>query len=610
MAHVRDKSTIPQPLWVTVPAILLSVLVFAPLHGLTQEIEPDLSFRVVTHDAFVRSLQWGVDIVSTYGPWGFLFRGFDSRTDVLIFLVNSSLGVIFGVSLVVHLQRVPGVLLRLAILAGVLSLLSAGGSDARYFGFLLLAMLSRSDREESSFSTVSALLMVGTGVIALIKFSYFLLAGVLCLLLTAMDAFERRRLSKEALLLAASTVTFWLAAGQNPANLFSWVSWSLEMAAGYSRGGVVEPRPGELTHVLYVGASLALVLLSSILNRNRAMSHQLFRAAGLTIGLWFIFKASFVRFDDSHSVTAASCLGFLALLVLPVDARDLRPRIRGMLSVAFVAASFGGAWVGVDSLRARGSFVARMVGDPSFLSRADAVNRAAVRARYPVPRVDGTIDSLHAGQAALIAADLRYIPRPVFQSYLAWSGELAQLNAKHFAGRASPDYLRIEFLPVDGHHPLLEDGAAWLEILRRYRPSSRFPPLLERRDSARKVARRLRYHAMVMHGDAIPLPVGKLVWAEIRARPGISARILRTIARGPVQTMELSYRNHPSITYRLTPAAEAGFLLTPINGESRFAEWLLDAGELTEMERPQTLTLHSGEVGERFLVRIWELEFQ
>ncbi|HEV2722444.1 MAG TPA: hypothetical protein VG323_20655, partial [Thermoanaerobaculia bacterium] len=58
-------------------ALLLAVVLYVPIAPLGFEPEPDLSFRATTHDAFARRLQMGSDIVSTYGPWGILQRGFD-----------------------------------------------------------------------------------------------------------------------------------------------------------------------------------------------------------------------------------------------------------------------------------------------------------------------------------------------------------------------------------------------------------------------------------------------------------------------------------------------------------------------------------------------------
>ncbi len=616
MTIVREKASVRgQAPWSSGLTVLLSIFVFLPLHGFTLQGEPDLSFGIVHHHGFANGLQWGVDLVSTYGPWGFLFRGFHPATDLLLFALNGLIGAAFGLALAVHLQPVQQGWLRSLISVGVFALLSFGGSDTRYLGFFLLATLRLTEREKPSFAVERVVVLIALGLLALIKFSYFLLACGIAGVLAMREILLLRRVSRDVVILFSGVITFWLLAGQNPVNIPRWVRLAAEVAAGYSQGGVLLPRPGDASDSLFAVSACALLIVSFYLGRNiRGWKTSAVRTAGLAVCLWFVFKASFVRFDDSHSVTGASCLALLALMILPVEVRGLPGRAKRALSVVFCLASACALWLGLDSLRARGAWMNRLVRDRSSLARLHTENLLFLRKRSVIPPITGRIDSLHTGQASLLAWGLDYAPRPVFHSYLAWSEGLGQLNARHFSGPAAPDYLWIEFFPIDGHPPLLEDGPAWLEIAARYRPSARNHPLLECRDAPLTSRRTLRLERSVRVGEAIVLPEGEVLWAEIRTRPTFPGWLVRTLIRGPVQSMEMTFPAGPVRTYRFSPGAEGGFILTPLHEEAEFRAWLEGLPERPPGARARTLTFRSS-ARQRFMqgsfeVRVWELEFR
>src|SRR5690242_16998897 len=47
------------------------------------------------HSAFLNHLQFGNDIIYTYGPWGFLFGGYRPETHFLSSLIWVALGIVF-----------------------------------------------------------------------------------------------------------------------------------------------------------------------------------------------------------------------------------------------------------------------------------------------------------------------------------------------------------------------------------------------------------------------------------------------------------------------------------------------------------------------------------
>jgi hypothetical protein len=100
-------------------------------------------------------------------------------------------------------------------------------------------------------------------------------------------------------------------------------------------------------------------------------------------------------------------------------------------------------------------------------ARHDAA-MADIRSLHPLPPLRGTVDVYSHDQAALFAHGLEWSPRPVFQSYSAYTRGLAELNRRHLEGADAPGHLLVRVQPIDSRFPALEDGASWLPMLERY----------------------------------------------------------------------------------------------------------------------------------------------
>src|SRR6266498_2998896 len=172
---------------VTLTALIVAAFVYLPIVPQVLESEPDLSFRATTHDAFARGLQSGLDVVSTYGPWGLLQRGWDRRTDAVNLTVSALLAAIFAWGVLgVSKAAGGGAAVALAAMLTAASVVAVAGFDARFTAIALLLVLSAllPPSLARELPLVAAL-----GPIALIKMSLLALA----LFVVVMTAVLRRR---------------------------------------------------------------------------------------------------------------------------------------------------------------------------------------------------------------------------------------------------------------------------------------------------------------------------------------------------------------------------------------------------------------------------------
>lgn len=87
--------------------------------------------------------------------------------------------------------------------------------------------------------------------------------------------------------------------------------------------------------------------------------------------------------------------------------------------------------------------------------------------KLPIPK-GSTVDAFPWDITDLIVNGLNYVPRPVIQSYSAYTDHLLDLNAKHFRSTAAPMFLVLKGQSIDQRFPPDLDGPALVEIGKRY----------------------------------------------------------------------------------------------------------------------------------------------
>ena len=533
-------------------AFVLAAIVYVPIAQPPLEREPDLSFRVTTHDAFARRLQIGRDIISTYGPWGILQRGYDRRTDGAMLFVSALLAAAFAWG-VFRLARDAGAnALTTALVAlAAASLLAAAGLDGAFTVIALLLVLSMLE----PWSAARELpLVAALGAVALIKFSLLVFAVMVVggvhvgRLLTPSTAAEggrspaadglRTRPTLHLLVFAGALLVFWIAAGQSILGFPAFVAGTAEVSRGY---GAASSTGSGVPLALF--AAVGLVVVCALIERN-ALRVAIIGGAAL-----LLVRIGYVRADLPHTRVADALL--LLLIGGYLLIRGDKHRVaRAGGAAAIVIAIIAGTPVLADTARVQWSWL-RSRGE-----RLRALDLELAVLAGPVPAVNGTIDAYPAGSAALVAAGRRYTPRPVFQSNMAWTAKLARINAEFLRGPRAPEWLWVDVDAIDGRLPLLDDGPSWLEMVRRY-------DVAAARDGHLLLHRRAEPKTLVLE----PAGVGAsgLLWCTIDVDAPLTSRVRDALGRARGAALEITTEDGKRTTWRAAPdMLRAGFFLSPL----------------------------------------------
>jgi hypothetical protein len=191
--------------------------------------------------------------------------------------------------------------------------------------------------------------------------------------------------------------------------------------------------------------------------------------------MFILYKGVVVRQSLGHFLAAWPVMVSLTALVLPAASRTLRTRAVATVAVAAVLAS--GFWYAPTSVqkvvtRGASNWIALCKLDETRSSMRDFDARlkreralpASIRERIG----DDTVD-IYPWEASYVwSNDLKWSPRPVFQSYCAYTPRLDQMGADHYRGRKAPKFIVYTHEAIDYQHPCAVDSRTWIEMLRWY----------------------------------------------------------------------------------------------------------------------------------------------
>lgn len=382
----------------------------------------------------------------------------------------------------------------------------------------------------------------------------------------------QRRLAAICMLApAVALVSFWLAAGQPVAGLPDYFANMAPISSGYMEAMVLGGSVGDI--VLYLTGGLAVLLAIALQPHAR-----LFLVCSLLLYLFMAFKAGFVRHDGYHAMIAATALVVAALLV-PLISSGSRAAVPVVVLAVLCWVSFDAKyvrpapdWIGAEVARFYANAWQGLRGrltEPAWLAHSYAETTAGLESMAGFPLLAGTTDIYSHEQSLLLASGYQWAPRPVFQSYSAYTPELASINRASLLGPKAPDNVIFRVQPIDRRFPALEDGPSWPVLLERYRPiglENNFLILSKRTVANPGATPQLLAEGAAGFGEVVNLPATDgWIYAEIALDKTPLGRLVEVVYRLNEFEVSIELRDGGKRRFRLIPGmARAGFLLSPL----------------------------------------------
>jgi hypothetical protein len=605
-------------------AILYAWLMLLPWGPPTPNGSLDSSWQIVFQKLPEYHWQCGEDIVFTFGPLGWLF-GIANPDNLLPSLAVHAVVVFFLASTIwaitwgIPRRRVSRDLF--SGLAVVLLVEACGWSHTMEAKVVLLAwevMLLAFFRQigtampdvrlasstamatkpgflsfenDRLFVFLESGLIFCLGLLSLCKFPSLLIAlatvgGV------SMHAVLQHRWPWQLPLWILVVLAAWVVSGQDVFAIVPYLRSSAEISAGY--GKAMQDSCAERVVFAYMAAFGGCLLGHYWILRKRPWKAFMVPLITMASVLFLLFKGAFVRADASHLagiMFALPAVGFLSSCFfrkrLP-SGKDQWP-----LGIAFVLAlilifAFGS----LDASRRARVVVRRgeilrsaltfLDGTSKYTHDYEASFEMIGKTFQKVPD-DVSVDLYPFEIGRLLAAGKNCQPRPVFQSYSAYTPRLLRMNAEHLKGDRAPDWVLFKIETIDDQYPSLSDGLSWLDLVARYglnstQTSSDFGGYLPlvRSEKPSVWKKDLIEERDVAFGQPLNVPDASQgpIWTEVEIRPNTKGTVKGLLLRESMVYVDVESREK-SHTYRFVRGmAETGFLLSPLVQNAGDFAWL------------------------------------
>ncbi|WP_077098876.1 hypothetical protein [Mycobacterium terramassiliense] len=593
--------------WLEGLAAAVAALVFWPQSSVDPGVGLNPSWQAGPALARAQDLEWGPGLVFTYGPLAFLqhtpYYSFGQSVLATIYQPVVVAALFLGIATVLR-QRCTRMTSLMGAFAttGVVAILHTGHGllipGLEYPELAILAafvwaaapLLQEHPKRTTVFATCTVLAAVA-GLELLVKLNVGV--TILVIALTVSVLLEWRDVGRHCAtvaVFAASTLIWWVLAGQRLGNLPAWLKSSASLVAGYSDA---------MAYPLFAFAGIAAPAMVLILVWLAMLGLMFFKGGAQTPRRFVLFvgivtliigKKEFVRLDLANFYDLLA-LVVLALVIAPLSSI---PKIPRRAFVVFVVAIVL-AGLGAESswLRTAGT-----AADDPIAAAVQAPGQAIERLiTLAVPgRVDQRIERAKTHQRALYAIPDRFIktigsatvhidpnetsvawaynfawrPVPVFQTYAAYTPTLDALNSRSF--ETGPQFVLSRLsanspaTDIDGRLAVQESPRYSRALLCDYTVNGVEGRWALFAHAAPRCGPLTELSQVTVHGnDTITVPAPRGPDKAILARIDMEPTVIDRLFRGTIVPLTLSTVVLDGVTYRLVAAnaAEAFLVDTP-----------------------------------------------
>lgn len=454
----------------------------------------DPSWLIGNNWAHVNNFQFGTDIVFTYGILGFLAHPLILEYNLwkvsMIFSVLANFLLIFSSYLLLrefsarwyhYVFFIPILLIILQVTAPQWKMLIS----LSLFLYLILAQKSTPRIHLLYLSAIG----FGLAVHSLIKFDMLWNSLYLIVAFCSIDFIAKRNIKQGAILTVSFILSFfaiWLTMQQHPENILPYLIGGFELTRGYSEAMATA---GSLWNVIAGCISILFIIMVGIYFFVHKRTDLIIFFIMIGFILFSVFKSGFVRHDHHVLIflaVYALILGFiLVLLTRELKASKIKPFMTfGVILCLAMIGSFVASiciiapWApqaNVISNAPSTELSLRLMSDETLFDNLVASRKESIRDVYPletilVDRINNQSVDIFPWDVALCwAYDLNWSPRPVFQSYTAYTPYLDAINSQHFVDdEGSPENILYFYSSIDGRYPLFEEPKTFRTILNNY----------------------------------------------------------------------------------------------------------------------------------------------
>lgn len=568
--------------------VLFILFSFILVVNIQQENQPeglDPSWLQSYNYFMENGLKFGEDIVFTYGPAAPLFFGsfsgelYWSKVGANIFIALITAIIIWLIAR--KTDWLPAIMLALVNMY-------CYGKDPYFFAlqlsclFLVVFYENKTNERQKNILISASVLVIA--LISYVKFTFFV-TGAFVVLLLALYFFISKQKKPGIITLVVSVISvilYWLVLGQSITDFFKYIYYSLPISLGYSAAMSLVGPVSSIFAALILTVICGVLAVSPIIRYFKTNHAKLVTIVSL-LGVGFIlWKEGFVR-HDGHMLYFFQYLMYVSafLWCLHNDRAEEPSKNENRLS-QFIQ-KFALLFIFVFPLMLMNKwyydnyFDKRIVTDKVhkvtkhigyFLNPASIWGQKAIleeqkeNIKRESPSAvlvdyvgDETIDIYNFNQNKLHHVDLNWSPRPIFQSYSAYTRKLLKINESHIINKG-PEYVLFNNETIDERLPLLDDNLWVRQLFHRYKFVANIQDqlLLERKEGVMVPELRELDAVTVGFNQEVAIPdTGNPIYISVEIEENLLGKIVSLLYKPPVVNMVVYLKDGSSYSYRIIP---------------------------------------------------------
>lgn len=532
----------------------------------------DNSWHFGMNEAVAKGLLIGKQIILTFGPYASVYtREYNPGTDFLMLLGGLTVALGYLILLLMLLKKSSNFLIYFTaiIFANFTTLL-----DAIFCSYPLLfttTVVQKNEQENtdrlSEFLIVLA--VIPFGLLPLIKVS-FLPFCVLSLMFVVIYLLSNKKYFL-AICIATfpviASLLFWNISGYPLQTIKEFFTSTIPIISGYLEA-MAMTGDTKMIFVFLIGAIMLIKSAYSV--DSKFLKNKLLFWAALGLYLFYGFKAGFVRHNSTYEFHAAGVLMFSSLFLYLAFNQNRFSKIQwATMAIAFVL-----ALPNLHTFRIFSMISSSIVGIKKRLFEKDILKNEFLSAlddlhkKVGIAPLKGTTDIYSFDQSYLLASKNTWNPRPIFQSYSAYTPNLATINEQHIRGQQAPDNIIFAVQDI-GRIPSLDDGLSWPAILDNYkvnRVDSNYIYFVKSNNLIDHSQMTLLQQSAIHVGDKVIIPnINKIIFVEIDFKPSLIGHICQFLFKTSELRINVIFGDHQERTYAIVSnMMKTGFIISPL----------------------------------------------
>ncbi|WP_306351255.1 hypothetical protein [Flavobacterium sp. '19STA2R22 D10 B1'] len=437
----------------------------------------DPSWVITLNYAKIEHLIWGKDIAFTYGPLSYLSTRVGWGVDKIDFIlydlfISFNFFYIFFTSYVKSSNKKLTALLIFVISFALPAYLGAGTSIV-LMAFLLFWIRQSLDNNHYINYIFQIILLV---LMFFVKFNTGLISFVLLLPIILYQCIfhkETRKIYIVYILILLGSI-IGLSKALNVA-LVDYIKTGLNMISGFNEIMYLDLGLVNELFLALAFIGLTLVILLPKVYLNKQINYKgLIIIFLFTFPIYVLYKQAFVRADAGHILEFFNYCLLLIFCIKEFHIEKFRSNGKEIILILVFIALFGAKKGEVNIF----NFPQKLDKSEYFISlknytKESAFNLFPNNNQLPesikIKIGNSKIDIFPWNISLLFENKLNYSPRPVIQSYTAYTKYLEELNFEHYNSEKSPKYVLYEYESIENRYPLIDEAKVNLVLLNNYK---------------------------------------------------------------------------------------------------------------------------------------------